>query len=44
MEKPFSTSSKSVIAWHMQSGQTDFNDVITKVYIFGCYKNWAFRI
>lgn len=32
-------SSMTAIAWHMQSGQTDFNDVITKVYLSA----WAFR-
>lgn len=38
-----STSSKSAIAWHTQSGQTDFNDAITKVYLSGCCKSWANR-
>lgn len=36
---PYCTSSMTAIAWHLQSGQTDFNDVVTKVSLSG----WTFR-
>lgn len=30
---------KSVTAWHMQCGQADFDDVITKFYLFSWCKS-----